>query len=184
MDRPNAYQVLTDNLGVHWSTLTDRSLALLAGSYLLPGTGRKLALTAAGASAASPPGPGLMLSGNPRNLTLGPGIYMNQRVSIDAAGLVTIGAGCAIGMEVLITTSKYATDAEGERSTQEATPRDVWIGDRVWLGARAIVLPGSVIESDVIVAAGAVVAGHCSGRAVYAGVPARRIRDFGHEGAA
>lgn len=177
MIRESTYPTVIDNLRARWVSLTDRSLSLLAQSYLLPATARKWALIAAGASVASPPGPGLTLSGNARNLALGPDIYMNQRVTIDAAGRVTIGAGCAIGMEVLIITSTDALDPGEYRSTH-GSARDVSIGERVWLGARAIVLPGAVIESDVIVAAGAVVEGPCQAHGVYAGVPARRIRDF------
>ena len=52
------------------------------------------------------------------------------------------------------------------------------IGDRVWLGARVLVLPGAVIEPDVVVAAGAVVAGRLESHGLYAGVPARRIRTY------
>jgi acetyltransferase-like isoleucine patch superfamily enzyme len=39
------------------------------------------------------------------------------------------------------------------------------------------VLPGAVVESGCVVAAGAVVTGHCLADGVYAGVPARRLRD-------
>ncbi len=44
--------------------------------------------------------------------------------------------------------------------------------DRVWIGARATILPGAVIEDDVIVASGAVVTGRCLSGGVYGGVPA------------
>ena len=46
------------------------------------------------------------------------------------------------------------------------------------LRAGDVVLPGAVIESEVIIAAGAVVAGRCESYGVYGGVPARRLKDF------
>ena len=45
----------------------------------------------------------------------------------------------------------------------------------MWLGARAVVLPGVTIADDVVVAAGAVVTRDCPTPGTYAGVPARPI---------
>jgi maltose O-acetyltransferase len=52
----------------------------------------------------------------------------------------------------------------------------VTIGDRVWLGVGAIVLPGVTIADDVVVGAGAVVTRDCPVPGLYAGVPAVRVR--------
>lgn len=52
----------------------------------------------------------------------------------------------------------------------------VSIGDSCWLGARATILPGVTIGEGTIIGAGAVVTEDCKPGAVYAGVPARRIR--------
>jgi acetyltransferase-like isoleucine patch superfamily enzyme len=52
----------------------------------------------------------------------------------------------------------------------------VHIGDRVWIGARAIVLKGVHIGHDSVVAAGAVVTRDVEPHAIVAGVPARVIQ--------
>jgi maltose O-acetyltransferase len=52
----------------------------------------------------------------------------------------------------------------------------VRIGDRCWIGARATILPGVSIGDGTVVAAGAVVTKDCEPDALYAGVPARRLR--------
>jgi maltose O-acetyltransferase len=148
-----------------------------AGSPWLPGTLRKLVFTLAGASLNSSPGPAFVFLGSPRNLVVGSGVYFNVRVFVEANGPVRIGDDCALGMEAMILTSHHPLDQEGHWAT-EAEPRPVVIGDRVWIGARAVLLPGATIESDVVIAAGAVVAGHCRSHGVYAGVPARRIRSY------
>ena len=57
-------------------------------------------------------------------------------------------------------------------------PRPVRIGSGCWLGARVIVLPGVTIGPGCIIAAGAVVAQDCAADGLYAGVPARRLRDL------
>jgi maltose O-acetyltransferase len=152
-------------------------LTVLGGSVFLPGTVRKLIFRASGAELESPPGFGFVFAGQAQNLRIGPNVYMNQRVFVEAVGPVSIGADCAFGMEAMIVTSHHQIDTSG-RWEAMAVGRGVTIGDRVWVGARATILPGATIESDTIIAAGAVVTGHCSAHGVYAGVPARRIRDL------
>ena len=52
------------------------------------------------------------------------------------------------------------------------------VGAGSWLGAGAIILPGTVIGRNVVVAAGSVVRGHVPDRCVVAGVPAKVIRAY------
>lgn len=151
-------------------------LNTLGGSIYLPGTLRRLALRAGGARLGSLPGVGFVLAGQPSNLVLGPNVYMNRGVFVEAVAPVTIGADCAFGMEAMVVTSHHPIDAG--RWEPVSTGRGVTVGDRVWVGARALILPGARIDDDTVIAAGAVVVGHCRSHGVYAGVPARRIRDF------
>jgi maltose O-acetyltransferase len=117
----------------------------------------------------------LRVEGDPRNVTIGARTYLNLECYIEAVAPVEIGADCAIGMQALIITSDHRAPGGGWR--QETTGLPVRIGDRVWMGARVMVLPGVTIGDDVIVAAGAVVTADCAPGGVYAGVPARRIRE-------
>ncbi len=149
----------------------------LLGSALVPRIVRRALLGLAGAHVGSGPGVGFALTGSARNLTIGTGVFCNKHVSIEAVAPVTIGDDTAIGMQVLVVTSHHGIDAAGDWD-RTASGRAVSIGERVWIGARTMVLPGAVIEDDVVVAAGAVVAGHLRSGGLYAGVPARRIRDL------
>jgi maltose O-acetyltransferase len=54
---------------------------------------------------------------------------------------------------------------------------DVLIGDRVWIGYRALILPGVKIGEGAVVAAGAVVTREVEPFAIVAGVPARKISE-------
>ncbi|WP_372495087.1 acyltransferase [Nocardioides pinisoli] len=47
-----------------------------------------------------------------------------------------------------------------------------------WIGAAVTVLPGVTIGPGCVVAAGSVVTADCQANGLYAGVPARRIRDL------
>lgn len=152
-------------------------LSSIGGSIWVPRILRRLIYHLAGASMQSPPGIRFIFAGKARNLTVGRGVYMNRGVFIEAIAPVTIGNECALGMEAMILTSHHPIDKRGNWQ-QDAEGRAVKIGDRVWVGARAIILPGAVVESDVVIAAAAVVTGTCRARGVYAGVPARRIRDY------
>ena len=147
------------------------------GSPFVPRLVRQAALRLAGSHVGSGPGTGFSLSGSPRNLTVGSNVYFNKGVYIEAVGAVTIGDGCALGMQAMIVTSHHDIPETGGWSA-EATGRPVSIGERVWIGARVVVLPGAVIEDDVVVAAGAVVTGRLLSHGVYAGVPARRIKEL------
>jgi len=149
----------------------------VVGSPYLPRALRRLVLAAAGADLGSSPGGLFSLTGDPRNLTVGVGVFCNRNVTIEAVAPVRIGSHSAIGMQVLIVTSHHDITPDGGWSGT-ATGRPVDIGERVWIGGRAVVLPGTMIEDDVIVAAGAVVRGHLRSHGVYAGVPARRIREL------
>jgi acetyltransferase-like isoleucine patch superfamily enzyme len=54
----------------------------------------------------------------------------------------------------------------------------VTIGAGCWIAARSVIMPGVTIGDGCIVAAGAVVLEDCEPDGLYAGVPARRIRDL------
>ena len=150
--------------------------SVVGGSPWLPRDLRRRLYNMAGASMKSPPGVMFTLAGAARNLTVGASCYMNRGVFIEAISPVTVDDGAGFGMEAMVITSHHPF-VHG-RIQSEPVGRPVKIGKRVWIGARAVILPGAVIDDDVVIAAGAVVAGKCESYGVYAGVPARRIRDF------
>jgi maltose O-acetyltransferase len=119
--------------------------------------------------------PGLRVSGSRTRLTIGRGTFLNRECFIEAVAPVEIGRDCQFGPQVMILTSHHARTPLG-RIEQKATPRPVVIGDRVWVGARAVIVPGVRIGDDVAIAAGAVVTRDCLQDGVYAGVPARLIK--------
>lgn len=120
--------------------------------------------------------PGLRIHGPLRHVEIGRGTFLNAECYLEAVGPVTIGRACQFGPQVMIVTSHHPTLPDGTVS-REAQPRPVVIGDRVWVGARAQILPGVRIADDAVIAAGAVVARDCPVPGVYAGVPARLVRE-------
>jgi maltose O-acetyltransferase len=109
------------------------------------------------------------------HVTIGTGSGVNAGCWFEGHGRIVIGRDCLIGPEVMIITSVHEIGDDGGVA-REPSYREVRIHDGCWLGARVTVLPGVTIGPRTIVAAGAVVTKDCGPDAVYAGVPARRLR--------
>jgi maltose O-acetyltransferase len=108
---------------------------------------------------------------------IGAHVYVNERCSFDNGEWVTIGDGVHVGPEVFFGTSSHGIgDATTRAGPVFLAPLTVSSG--CWIGARAVILPGVTIGRGCIVAAGAVVIEECLPHGLYAGVPARRIRDL------
>ena len=139
---------------------------------------------------------------NPAQVRFGDGVRLGHGVYLDANGPrgrveigarshvdvhsvlygqggLRIGSGCAIAGGVLIYSQTNRFDLEPERpiSEQGAHYAAVGIGDDVWIGAGAIILPGVCIGDHAVVAAGGVVRSDVPPWKVVAGVPARIVKD-------
>ena len=111
------------------------------------------------------------------NVKLGDYAVVNHGCYFDSKDWITIGPRCAVAMGVMLFTSNHELGDEFRRwSTYRTAPIEVGAGS--WLGARALVLPGVTIGESCIVAAGAVVTKDLEPNGLYAGVPAKRIRDL------
>jgi maltose O-acetyltransferase len=98
---------------------------------------------------------------------------MLEDVVIDPSHVwhITIGDDVTLAPRVQI----LAHDASAKRHLNYTRIGKVSIGNRVFVGASAIVLPGVIIGSDVIIGAGSVVTGDIPDGSVAAGNPARVI---------
>jgi acetyltransferase-like isoleucine patch superfamily enzyme len=79
-------------------------------------------------------------------------------------------------MQALFVTSTHDLLDTGRYGAARGEP--VRIGNRCWIGARAVVLAGVTICDDVVVAAGSVVTRSIDQPGIYAGVPARLVKDL------
>lgn len=112
-------------------------------------------------------------------LTIGDHSNIGAGVVISVCQEVTIGAHVRVSNGVMIADNPgHPTDAV-ERRTRPVRPeqvKPVRIGDDVWIGSHAIILPGVTIGDGAIVAAGAVVTRDVEAGTVVAGNPARVVR--------
>lgn len=106
------------------------------------------------------------------NLTIGRDVFLNFNCVILDVVSVRIGAGTQIGPAVQIYTADHPRDPAERRAGMEFG-RPVTIGENVWIGGGAIILPGVTIEDDAIIGAGSVVTRDIPHGATAFGNPAR-----------
>ncbi len=99
-------------------------------------------------------------------------------VNCEINGVVTIGDDVMMGPEVVIYTSGHKYDnlevpmwKQGDTETEPVS-----IGNDVWIGRRAIIMPGVKIGDGCIIGAGAVVTKDVPDYAIVGGVPAKVIK--------
>lgn len=112
-----------------------------------------------------------------KDVRIGPDTFINREVFFDNLGSIDIGARCDIGQRVQLVTSGHEIRDAGRRAGPPAG-KPISIGDGCWVGAGVIILHGVTVGSGCVIAAGAVVTSDCTANGLYAGVPARRVRDL------
>jgi acetyltransferase-like isoleucine patch superfamily enzyme len=90
-------------------------------------------------------------------------------------GHVRIGDDVMFGPEVMITASTYRFNGGQPVTDQAMDEADVVIGDDVWVGARAILMPGARIGDGAIIGAHALVRSEIPAMAIAVGSPARVV---------
>jgi maltose O-acetyltransferase len=109
------------------------------------------------------------------HLSIGARTFINYNlVALDVAA-ITIGEDCQLGPNVQLLTPTHPLEPQPRRDKLEAA-RPIAIGDNVWLGGGAIVLPGVTIGDNSVIGAGSVVTKDVPAHVVAVGNPARVIR--------
>lgn len=143
----------------------------------------------------------IVVSGQGHTVTFGPGFTMygggeilvtgqdggdvtfGPKVELDAVLVwavesrnISIGEDSMVGRRSDIRTSDSHPIIDLESGQRINPPQDVVIGERVWVGAHAAIMKGSVLEDDSIVALGAIVSGKVEKNSIVAGIPARKVK--------
>jgi maltose O-acetyltransferase len=109
------------------------------------------------------------------HMHIGSGGFVNfGLVALDVAP-IRIGDDVQIGPYVQLLTPTHPLEPGLRRAKWEAA-EPIAIGDNVWLGGGAIVLPGVTIGADTVVGAGAVVTSDLPAGVLALGTPARVVR--------
>ena len=107
------------------------------------------------------------------NLRIGSGTFINPFTIIEASNLIEIGSDCAISWRCdVIDTSFHQLDYLDRRTESNV----IHVGDHVWVGAGARLLPGADLGDGCVVAAGSTVGSSFPPGSLIGGSPARVLR--------
>ncbi len=110
-------------------------------------------------------------------ITVGARTFINYNLTALDVAPIIIGEDCQIGPNVQLLTPTHPVEPQPRRDRLEAA-KPITIGDNVWLGGGAIVLPGVTIGDNSVIGAGAVVTRDVPANSVAVGNPARVVREI------
>lgn len=114
-----------------------------------------------------------------QNIVLGENSHINQYCCVWASpnARIILGDNLLMGPGVKIFSSNHGMARCEVMNRQEWAERDIVVGNDVWIGANAVIVPGVKIGDGAVVAAGAVVTKDVAPYAVVGGVPAKVIKE-------
>lgn len=108
-------------------------------------------------------------------IELGRNVFINHGCSFLDLGGIIIEDDVMIGPRVNITSENHPVETEKRKTL---VPAAVTIKRNAWIGANATILPGVTVDTNSVVAAGAVVTKDVPANTVVAGVPAKTIKQI------
>lgn len=114
----------------------------------------------------------------PQNVFIGNNSYINGgQIIAGNKSRITIGNDCLISYNVHIRCTSHVIDNPDELiRTQGEWEADITIGNNVWIGFGAQILPGVTVGDNSVIGAGAVVTKNVDADTIVGGVPAKLIR--------
>lgn len=108
---------------------------------------------------------------NPKNIEVGEDSIIGEGTVLDGRDKLIIGNHVDIATQVMI----YNSEHDVQDPSFEARSAPVVIEDYVFIGPRAIILPGVTVKKGAVVGAGAVVTKDVEEGWIVGGVPAKQI---------
>lgn len=110
------------------------------------------------------------------NISIGNNSSIGERSFLQDMAKITIGENVLMGIECMFFTSNHGTLRDELISKQPSVFKEIIIEDDVWIGSRAIILPGVRIKKGAVVGAGAIVTKDVPEYAIVGGSPAKIIK--------
>ncbi|WP_329958045.1 acyltransferase [Janthinobacterium sp. FW305-129] len=111
-------------------------------------------------------------------LKVGKNTAINEYCNIRASGChIEIGDNCLFGQFATVIGSNHGITSSSliREQAWDTEKCGVSIGDDVWIGSHAVILPGINIHQGAIIAAGAVVVSDVPAYEIWGGIPAKKI---------
>ena len=116
-----------------------------------------------------------------KKINIGPGVFINVGFYHDGYDTLTIEDNVRIGPFVRILTATHEIGPSHQRGQIEVVGKPVCIQHGSWIGAGVTILPGVTIGRGCVIAANSIVLKTTEPDGMYAGNPARRVRDLAVE---
>lgn len=124
-----------------------------------------------------------VMSAGAGGIQIGQHVHIAVYSSLIGAGKIALSDFCNISSRVSIYSS--SDDYSGSKMTNPTVPSnytgvihaDVFLGKHVIVGSGSVVLPGVTLEEGVAVGALSFINRNCEAFGIYAGNPARRVRE-------
>lgn len=116
-----------------------------------------------------------LLSANKAVLSVGNRTAIGLYSVFNGGDDITLGEACLISGFVYLQTSMHSHKKGAFIKDQGYSHSPVTLGDDVWLGAHAVVLPGCKLDNGAVVGSNAVVTKSVESNVISAGVPAKLI---------
>ncbi len=113
-----------------------------------------------------------------RHVHFGKNVYANFNLTLVDDGHIYVGDAVMFGPNVTVATAGHPIEPQ-LRSRAAQFNIDVHIGQNVWIGAGAVILPGVTIGDNSVIGAGSVVTKDIPADVVAAGNPCRVLREIG-----
>ncbi|MBD2072638.1 acyltransferase [Phormidium sp. FACHB-592] len=114
---------------------------------------------------------------NLSTVKIGNNVLINHYAFFDNGAAIEIGDRCNIAMSVQFITATHSLGSS-EKRAGKLNRKPIRIESGCWICAGVRVLPGVTIGSGCWILSGAEVTKDCESNGVYAGIPAKRIKDL------
>ena len=115
------------------------------------------------------------------NISIGEKSYIGSYSLVQCAegSTISIGSKCKISHNVRMYTTSSDPDQDFTSHNISTYNKNITIADGVWIGANVFISPGITIGKNSVIGANSVVTKDAEPHSIYAGVPAKKIRDKG-----
>lgn len=113
-----------------------------------------------------------------KHVHFGRDVYANFNLTLVDDAHIYVGDGVMFAPNVVVATAAHPIEPELRRKGMQYN-MDVHIGNNVWIGAGAVILPGVTIGDNTVIGAGSVVTKNIPDNVVAVGNPCRVLRPIG-----
>lgn len=115
-----------------------------------------------------------------KHVFFGNKVYANFHLTLVDDGNIYVGDNVMFGPNVTVATAAHPIEPHLRKAEYQYN-LDVHIGNNVWIGAGAVILPGITIGENSVIGAGSVVTKDIPANVVAVGNPCRVLREIGEK---